>query len=184
MNRSVSVRRICRIGIAAALYAVFSVVLKFPLIGNTYLDLGYVVLTVCCFFCPPIDCAQIGAIGCSIVNIGFSPLGFSPSHFVCNLILGGGCALLFRAMGYVKPQEKTKLSPLSLACCILGVAAICALGIGVKAWIECTLYSIPWPAKLPKAVTAFILDTITILVSVPLGALVSKRMKTFTEVQA
>ena len=174
--------RICRIGIAAALYAVFSVTLKFPLIGNTYLDLGYVVLTVSCFLCAPLDCALIGAMGCSVVDLCFSPLGFSPSHLVCNLILGGGCGLLLQSGAYRRLRAERK--GLWMAFCLVGVAGICAAGIGVKAAMECALYSIPWPVKLPKAVTAFALDTVTILLSVPVGELVAGRMRKQREVRA
>lgn len=173
-------KRICRIGIAAALYAVFSVTLKFPLIGNTYLDLGYLVLTVSCFLCAPLDCALIGAIGCSVVNLCFSPLGFSPSHLVCNLILGGGCALLLQSGACQRLRAKNKA--LWLAFCLLGTAAVCALGIGAKSAMECALYSIPWPVKLPKAVTAFVLDVTTILLSLPVGILTAGRIKKTSEV--
>ena len=130
-------KRICRIGIAAALYAVFSVTLKFPLIGNTYLDLGYLVLTVSCFLCAPLDCALIGAIGCSVVNLCFSPLGFSPSHLVCNLILGGGCALLLQSGACQRLRAKNKAFKsqcfgLAFGCVVAGVTEPAIYGVNLR----------------------------------------------------
>jgi hypothetical protein len=47
------------------------------------------------------------------------------------------------------------------------------VGVTVKTFIECGLYSIPLLVKIPKSVTAFAIDTIVMLI----GLLVAYKIK-------
>lgn len=161
-----SVKRICYVGVLSALYVIFSVFLKFPLIGNTYIDLGYVALTVACSILAPMEAACTGIIGAACMDILFSPLGFSISHVVCNLIIG-----VLVSWSICRYDEKSY--PKLLA----GVWAGVFLGIAAKMLIEMALYSIPFAVKLPKSATAFFLDVIVITLSVPLAKIVKRRVK-------
>lgn len=72
-NSNPAIQRICMVGIFSALYAVFSALVKVPLIGHTYLDTGYIVLTVAAALMPPLDTALVGVVGCGVVDILTNP---------------------------------------------------------------------------------------------------------------
>jgi len=158
MNKP-TVRKISGIAILTSLYVVLSAMMKIPLIGAISLDLGYIALTVGCAMFGMWG-AFIGAVGCGIESILFSPYGFSIGWFVANLIIGLGCGFVF------KHTEKTWKR-------IVAIIFFVALGILVaKTGIECFLYSIPFEVKIIKSMVAFAIDTITMII----GLAVIKRV--------
>ena len=144
-------RQIAGIAILTALYCVLSAMMKIPFIGAISLDLGYIAFTVGCALFGP-WAAVIGAVGCGLESILFSPYGFSISWFVANLIIGLGCGIVFK---------KTENIWLRIAA-IVGFVAVGMLG--AKTGIECYLYHIPFAVKIVKNVVAFSVDTITMLI--------------------
>lgn len=158
MNKP-TVRKISGIAILTSLYVVLSAMMKIPFIGAISLDLGYIALTVGCAMFGMWG-AFIGAVGCGIESILFSPYGFSIGWFVANLIIGLGCGFVF------KHTEKTWKR-------IVAIIFFVALGILVtKTGIECFLYSIPFEVKIIKSMVAFAIDTITMII----GLAVVKRV--------
>ena len=93
MNR-LTTKQITGIAILTALYCVLSAMMKIPFIGAISLDLGYIALAVGCLMFGSWG-AFIGAVGCGVESILFSPYGFSISWFVANLIVGLGCGYIF-----------------------------------------------------------------------------------------
>lgn len=138
-------RRICMIGVLSALYVVLSAFLKFTIIGNIQVDLGYIVFAVAlCEF--GTYGAFVGVIGCSIESILFSAYGFSISWMVANLTIGIVFGLLVRGKD-------------GLLYKILITALGCAVGLLVfKTAIECALYGIPVAVKIPKNAVAMCMD--------------------------
>ena len=55
-----------------------------------------------------------------------------------------------------------------LYCGIIIVASV-LLGITAKTIIECSLYSIPYIAKIPKSAVAFGIDTLVMLIGLPIA---------------
>lgn len=158
MNKP-TVRKISGIAILTSLYVVLSAMMKIPFIGAISLDLGYIALTVGCAMFGMWG-AFIGAVGCGIESILFSPYGFSIGWFVANLIIGLGCGFVF------KHTEKTWKR-------IVAIIFFVALGILVaKTGIECFLYNIPFEVKIIKSIIAFAIDTITMII----GLAVVKRV--------
>lgn len=158
MNKP-TVRKISGIAILTSLYVVLSAMMKIPFIGAISLDLGYIALTVGCAMFGMWG-AFIGAVGCGIESILFSPYGFSIGWFVANLIIGLGCGFVF------KHTEKTWKR-------IIAIIFFVALGILVaKTGIECFLYNIPFEVKIIKSTVAFAIDTITMII----GLAVVKRV--------
>lgn len=158
MNKP-TVRKISGIAILTSLYVVLSAMMKIPFIGAISLDLGYIALTVGCAMFGMWG-AFIGAVGCGIESILFSPYGFSIGWFVANLIIGLGCGFVF------KHTEKTWKR-------IIAIIFFVALGILVaKTGIECFLYNIPFEVKIIKSIVAFTIDTITMII----GLAVVKRV--------
>lgn len=158
MNKP-TVRKISGIAILTSLYVVLSAMMKIPFIGAISLDLGYIALTVGCAMFGMWG-AFIGAVGCGIESILFSPYGFSIGWFVANLIIGLGCGFVF------KHTEKTWKR-------IAAIIFFVALGILVaKTGIECFLYNIPFEVKIIKSIVAFTIDAITMII----GLAVVKRV--------
>lgn len=158
MNKP-TVRKISGIAILTSLYVVLSAMMKIPFIGAISLDLGYIALIVGCAMFGMWG-AFIGAVGCGIESILFSPYGFSIGWFVANLIIGLGCGFVF------KHTEKTWKR-------IVAIIFFVALGILVaKTGIECFLYNIPFEVKIIKSIIAFAIDTITMII----GLAVVKRV--------
>lgn len=158
MNKP-TVRKISGIAILTSLYVVLSAMMKIPFIGAISLDLGYIALTVGCAMFGMWG-AFIGAVGCGIESILFSPYGFSIGWFAANLIIGLGCGFVF------KHTERTWKR-------IIAIIFFVALGILVaKTGIECFLYNIPFEVKIIKSIVAFVIDTITMII----GLAVVKRV--------
>lgn len=139
------------IAILTALYCVLSALMKFSIIGAISLDLGYIALAVGCEKYGS-WAAFIGAVGCGIESILFSPYGFSISWFVANLIIGLGC-------GYVFTHSNNFWKKIIGIILFVGIAML-----GVKTLIECNLYGIPFEVKIVKNIVAFGIDSITMII--------------------
>lgn len=150
MNK-LTTKKICGIAILTALYCVLGSMMKIPVIGAISLDLGYVALAVGCVIFGMWG-AFIGAVGCGLESILFSPYGFSIGWFTANFIIGLGCGYIF---------YKTDITWKRI------IAIIVFVGIGIlgaKTLIECNLYGIPFEVKIVKSVVAFFMDSFTMII--------------------
>lgn len=155
MNK-LTTKKITGIGILTALYCALSALMKFPIIGAISLDLGYIALAIGCLAFGPWG-AFIGAVGCGIESILFSPYGFSIGWFVANIIIGLGCGYVFKHTNLTWKR-------------IIAIVVFVAIGmLGAKTIIECTLYGIPFSVKIVKSLVAFILDSITMIIGLYIG---------------
>ena len=149
MNK-LKTKQLTSIALLTALYCVLSAMMKIPFIGAISLDLGYIALTVACVFFGP-WAAIVGAVGCGLESIIFSPYGFSIGWFFANLIIGFGCGIIF------KKTENIWLR-------IIAIIIFVAIGmLGVKTSIECFLYHIPFNIKIVKSFVAFVADSFTMI---------------------
>ena len=144
-------KKMATIALLTALYCLLSAMMKIPFIGAISLDLGYIALTLGCALFGP-WAAFIGAVGCGLESILFSPYGFSISWFVANLIIGAGC-------GYVFARAKNNWYR------IASIIIFTAVGmLGAKTGIECFLYHIPFAVKIIKNLVAFGIDAFTMII--------------------
>ena len=153
--------KITGIALFTALYCVLSVMMKIPFIGAISLDLGYIALAIGCAAWGPWG-AFIGAVGCGIESILFSPYGFSISWFIANLIVGLGCGYIF---------SKTQITWKRIIAVIIFMAIAM---LGVKTLIECNLYGIPFEIKIVKNAVAFGIDSLTMIIGVFLASRIKK----------
>ena len=159
-----NVKQITGIALLTALYCVLSAMMKIPFIGAISLDLGYIALTLGCAIFGPWG-AFIGAVGCGLESILFSPYGFSISWFVANLIIGLGCGYVFK-----KTQVNWKR--------IVAILGFVAIGmLGAKTGIECYLYHIPFAVKIVKNLVAFGVDAATMIIGLGITNKVVKYWK-------
>lgn len=154
--------KITGIALFTALYCVLSAMMKIPFIGAISLDLGYIALAIGCAAWGPWG-AFIGAVGCGIESILFSPYGFSISWFIANLIVGLGCGYIFL---------KTQIIWKRLVAVIIFMAIAM---LGAKTLIECNLYGIPFEIKIVKNAVAFGIDSLTMII----GVFLTSRIKKF-----
>ena len=151
MNNKLNTNQIAGISILTALYCVLSAMMKIPFIGAISLDLGYIALTIGCAVFGMWG-AFIGAVGCGIESILFSPYGFSISWFIANLIIGLGCGYIFKKTNNIWKQ-------------IIAILIFVGIGmLGVKTGIECYLYHIPFAVKIVKNLVAFGIDSLTMII--------------------
>ena len=153
--------KITGIALFTALYCVLSSMMKIPFIGAISLDLGYIVLAIGCAAWGPWG-AFIGAVGCGIESILFSPYGFSISWFIANIIVGLGCGYVF---------SKTEITWKRLIAVIIFMAIAM---LGAKTLIECNLYGIPFEIKIVKNAVAFGIDSLTMIIGVFLTPRIKK----------
>ena len=160
MNR-LTTNKITGIAILTALYIVLSAMMKIPFIGAISLDLGYIALAIGCQK-HGMWGAFIGAVGCGIESILFSPYGFSIGWFVANFIIGIGCGYVFT---HYKEDWKR----------VLAIVVFVAIGmLGAKTLIECKLYGIPFEVKIVKSLVAFTVDSITMIIGLYIGKRILK----------
>lgn len=151
MNNKLNAKTIAGIGVLTALYCILSAMMKIPFIGAISLDLGYIALTIGCLVFGMWG-AFIGAVGCGIESILFSPYGFSISWFVANLIIGLGCGYVFKKTNVLWKQ-------------IVAILIFVGIGmLGAKTGIECYLYHIPFAVKIIKNLVAFGIDSLTMII--------------------
>ena len=144
-------KKITGIAVLTALYCVLSAMMKIPFIGAISLDLGYVALTLACAVFGPWG-AFVGAVGCGLESMMFSPYGFSISWFTANLIIGLGC-------GFVFTHTKTLWKRIVAIILFVGIGML-----GAKTGIECYLYHIPFAVKIIKNLVAFGVDSLVMLI--------------------
>lgn len=161
MSKLTTTKKITNIALLTALYCVLSAMMKIPFIGAISLDLGYVALTLACSLFG-IYGAFVGAVGCGLESILFSPYGFSISWFVANLIIGFGCGLVF------KHTKKVWVR-------IAAITLFVGIGmLGAKTGIECYLYHIPFPVKIVKNLVAFEIDSLVMIIGLGIAHRVEK----------
>lgn len=154
-------KTITSIALLTALYCVLSATMKIPFIGAISLDLGYIALSVACAIFGP-WAAFVGAVGCGLESILFSPYGFSISWFTANLIIGLGCGFVF---------ARTEVFWKRLIAIILFVG----IGmLGVKTGIECYLYHIPFAVKIVKNLVAFGIDSFVMIMGLNIIKFIKK----------
>lgn len=157
-------KKLCYLAVLTALYVVLSSFLKFTLIGNIQIDLGYIAFAVAlCMF--GVQGAIVGVIGCALESILFSAYGFSLSWAVANAIIGVGCGLL-----YSRSEKFLWRSIVTVIFAALGI-------IVAKTAIECYLYSIPLTVKIPKNAIAFAADATTMIFGLTLYDTIIKKNK-------
>lgn len=148
-------KQITMTAMGIALYAVFSMTVKIPIIGHIALDLGYVVLGIYAYCIGPIPASLVGAGGAAIISTltGW----FAPGWVVGNFLIGFFCGVLFSRRRTIKSYWYN----------IMTTIVFVAVGIlGVKTVVECTLYSIPYPVKIPKNAIATVVDSIVMCIGV------------------
>ena len=153
-----NVRTICVFGIMLALYVVLSSFLHIPTgIGNTWLDMGYIVFGFM-LACAGPWAAIIGVAGVFLENVMFAGW-ISYSWMAGQLVIGIVCGLTYQKVG-----NKILVTIISVLACLAGVGF-------VKTAIEVALGYGVWAVKLPKNIIISLVDCVTLMVGYSLAQL-------------
>ena len=167
MNRST--KKICFIAMGIALFVVLSLCLQVPVFENYYLCLGYVVLTVFCYYWGPVSGMAVGGIGVVLYCLLTSGLRGMPGWAIGNLVIGLVVGLTCRMTLGINNQW---LRHLIIGFSIFASVAIAMLGI--KSLVEAVIYAQPITLRIIKNVYAFVADVIVMIISLPICASLKK----------
>lgn len=153
MNRT---RYLCTTAIGIALYCALSMSMKIPLgVGHIVIDLGYIAFAIYAYYMGSICAATVGGVSAAIMSVlsGW----FSAEWVLANTVIGLICGRFY------------KRDTCGSICIYNMVVTVLAVAIGmlvIKTAVSCWLWSIPVLVKLPKSITAWIIDSIVMCVGV------------------
>ena len=144
-------RKLARLAMGIALYAVLGMTMNIPLLAGTHLqtDLGYAAFGAFCLLFGW-QAFVVGVFGCLIESLlisGWVPIGWMAGQLAIGLVCG---------LVYTKCNSKVLHVVTTIVMVFVGIAVI-------KTGIECALYSIPVEIKFVKNCVAFVADTIPML---------------------
>ena len=156
-------KRLALLAVGIALFVVLSLCLQVPVFENYYLCLGYVVMAVWCSAFGTLAGTAVGFFGVILYCVVISGLRGMPGWALGNLVIGlalGACYRMTRGL----PSRA-----LRIAIQIVVIVAATALGIlVVKSVTEQILYAQPFVVRAGKNFTAFVADTVMLLLSEPI----------------
>lgn len=174
MNRSIKKMVINAMGIA--LFVALSFGVQVPVFENYYLCLGYVAMTVYCYYLGPVSGMIVGGFGVVLYCLLISGLHGMPGWAIGNVIVGLIVGLTCK---FTKKMKKQKLRHF-----IIGASIIFSVAIGiiaVKSIVETLLYAQPIVLRIAKNLYAFVADVIVMLVSLPICVSLNKVMPKYFE---
>lgn len=166
---SKSTKIICFNAMGIALFVVLSLCLQVPVFENYYLCLGYVVMTVFCYYMGPVSGMVVGGFGVVLYCLLTDGLRGMPGWTVGNLIIGLAVGLTCKMTLKIKNQW---LRHLIIAVSILISVAIAILG--VKSFVEAVIYAQPIILRIIKNSYAFVADVVVMMIALPICASLKK----------
>lgn len=158
-----STKRLCITAMGIALFVVLSLCLQVPVFENYYLCLGYVVITVYCYYFGPISGMIVGCLGVVLYCLLTSGLRGMPGWAIGNLIIGLFVGVTCRATRALKNHWVQHV--------IIGASVIVSVAIamlGAKSLIESLLYAQPIYLRIIKNAYAFVADATVMIMSIPI----------------
>lgn len=174
---SVSTKKICITAMGIALFVVLSLCLQVPVFENYYLCLGYVVMTVFCYYFGPISGMTVGGFGVVLYCLITGGLRGMPGWAIGNLVIGLTVGLTCRL---TLKFEKQWLRHVLIGLAIVVSTAIAMLV--VKSLVEAFLYAQPMLLRIAENSYAFIADAVVMVISLPICVSLNGILrKTFAE---
>jgi uncharacterized membrane protein len=167
-----SLKKICLTAMGVALFVVLTLCLQVPVFENYYLCLGYVAMTVYCYYFGAASGITVGFLGVIVYCLLTSGLNGMPGWSAGNIVIGFVVGMVCRLTA--KMQNRWLRQMFIGASVVISVA----IGIlGVKSLVETLLYSQPIILRMAKNVYAFVADALVMLISLPLCISLEKVMK-------
>ncbi len=158
-----SVKKICITAMGIALFVVLSLCLQVPVFENYYLCLGYVVMTVFCYYFGPVSGMAVSCLGVVLYCLITSGLRGMPGWAIGNLVIGLIVGLTCKMTSKMKNQW---LRHLIIGASVL--VSVAAAMLGVKSLVEALLYTQPLALRVAKNTYAFVADAVVMMISLPI----------------
>lgn len=146
---------ICNTAIGIALYCALSMSMRIPLgIGHISVDLGYIVIALYAYYMGSISTAIVG--GCSAAIMSLLTGWFSLEWVLANIAIGIICGRFYKKDNFAYNA----------------ILTILAVGLGmliIKTTVSCLLWSIPVLVKLPKSITAWVIDSVVMIIGISIA---------------
>lgn len=158
-----SIKKTCITAMGIALFVVLSLCLQVPVFENYYLCLGYVVMTVFCYYFGPVSGMTIGSLGVVIYCLLTNGLRGMPGWAIGNLVIGLIVGLVCKFTLNLKSKALRHI--------LIGVAVVASVAVamlGVKSGVEALLYTQPIVLRAVKNVYAFVADVVVMIASLPI----------------
>ena len=158
-----STKKICITAMGTALFVVLSLCLQVPVFENYYLCLGYVVMTLFCYYFGPISGMTVGGLGVVLYCLLTSGLRGMPGWAIGNLVIGLFVGLTCKFTLRIKKQWIRHI--------IIGISVVVSVAVamlGVKSLVEAFLYAQPMLLRIAKNFYAFIADVVVMIISLPI----------------
>jgi len=155
-----STKKICITAMGTALFVVLSLCLQVPVFENYYLCLGYVVMTLFCYYFGPISGMIVGGLGVVLYCLLTSGLRGMPGWSVGNLVIGLFVGLTCKYTSKIKKQWIRHI--------IIGISVVVSVAVAmlcVKPLVEAFLYAQPMILRVAKNFYAFVADAVVMIIS-------------------
>lgn len=160
---ALNTKRICITAMGIALFVVLSLCLQVPVFENYYLCLGYVVMTVFCYYYGPLSGTAVGVLGVILYCLLTSGLRGMPGWALGNLVIGIGVGMVCK---FTRTMKNRMFRHILIGISI--VLFVAAAMLGVKSVVESILYAQPLFLRIAKNTYAFVADTVVMIVSLPI----------------
>lgn len=167
-----SLKKICLTAMGVALFVVLTLCLQVPVFENYYLCLGYVAMTVYCYYFGVASGITVGFLGVIVYCLLTSGLNGMPGWSAGNIIIGFVVGMVCRLTAKMQNRWLRQI--------FIGASVVISVAIGilgVKSLVETLLYSQPIILRMAKNVYAFVADALVMLISLPLCISLEKVMK-------
>lgn len=171
-NGLFTTKRIALYGLGIALFVVLGCTAPIPIPNTTaHIDLGYVVMAVFAYLYGGIPGLIVGAGGRFMEDmILFGSIG-SPGWLIASACMGLFIGMIFQR---TKKMEDKKVAVMINVVAILVINAVFL--IGLSPFISSLWHGVPYVAKVPSGVSAFLTNCIAIIVlGMPLGMYLEKK---------
>lgn len=163
MNKSI--KNMCLTALGIALFVVLSFCLQVPVFENYYLCLGYVAMTLYCYYFGPVSGTTVGVVGVVLYCLLISGLRGMPGWVAGNLVIGLVVGVTCKLTQSLKSEWLRHI--------ITGIAVVLSTAVamlGVKSLVEMLLYSQLFIFRVAKNFYAFVADSVVMIVSLPICA--------------
>lgn len=174
MDKRVNTKNLCITAMGIALFVALSMCLRVPIFENYYVCLGYVVMTIYLYNVGTISGTIVGCVGTFIYCILINGLRGMPGWIIGNLIIG-----LITGFIMQKLQNINKNCFVFLLIAIVSSISVCLGILGAKSLVECFLYGQPILVRIISNMSAFIADSVTIIISIPLAIQLKKPLNRY-----
>lgn len=171
-NQLFTTKRLALYGLGIALFVVIGCVAPLPIPNTTaHIDLGYTVMAVFAYLYGGIPGLLVGAGGRFVEDmILYGSIG-SPGWLIASACMGLFIGMTFNA------TKKLSNKKLAISLDVLAILVINAIFlIGLAPFVSSLWNGVPYVAKLPSGISAFLCNCIAIIVlGMPLGMLLEKK---------